>query len=131
MRHYTVTLADALEAHDTALAESGGRPGLRSESDLLSALGRPYSGYHRPIHRKAAALLQAIASNHAFIDGNKRTALILTNLLIEKSGYRLQPFGREHLNDALEDFVVHVVEDHLSLDAIAAWLKERIERKSI
>jgi death on curing protein len=43
--HYRVTLADALEAHDAALAQSGGRRGILNLDALQSALGRPYSGY--------------------------------------------------------------------------------------
>ena len=32
-----------------------------------------------------------MVGNHGFADGNKRTTLILLNLLLERSGYRLTP----------------------------------------
>lgn len=40
---------------------------------IESALARAYTGYHRPISRKAAAVLQSMAGNHGFTDGNKLT----------------------------------------------------------
>ena len=66
-----MTIADAITAHDEAL-RYGGRPGIGSLDLVLSGLGRPYSGYHRPICRKAAALLESMVGNHGFVDANKR-----------------------------------------------------------
>ena len=74
-----------MAAHDEALSY-GGRPGVLSMPGVESAIGRPYSGYHRPIARKAAALLESLTQNHGFVDGNKRTALLVTLLMIERSG---------------------------------------------
>jgi death-on-curing protein len=88
-RHYRITLGDVLSAHARALL-TGGRPGIHDLDALLSAIGRPYTGYYRPIARKAAALMQSIATNHSFNDGNKRTSIILLNLLLDRSGYRLE-----------------------------------------
>jgi death-on-curing protein len=123
-------LADALSAHDRALA-TGGRPGIHDYDALLSAIGRPYTGYYRSIARKAAALLQSIATNHAFNDGNKRTSILLTALLLDRSGYRLEPIDTsEDLECALEDFVVEaVVKGKADTEAIVAWLEPRIIRK--
>lgn len=129
-RHYRITLADALSAHDRALA-TGGRPGIHDYDALLSAIGRPYTGYYRSIVRKAAALLQSIATNHAFNDGNKRTSILLTDLLLDRSGYRLEPIdASEDLEHVLEDFVVEaVVKGRENTEGIVAWLEPRIIRK--
>lgn len=88
-------------------------------------------GYYRSIARKAAALLQSIATNHAFSDGNKRTSILLTDLLLDRSGYRLEPINvSEDLEYALEEFVVEtVVKGRATADAITAWLEPRIVRK--
>jgi len=48
-----VTLPDVLAAHVEALTY-GGRAGVVSLDSIQSAIGRPYSGYHRAIHLKAA-----------------------------------------------------------------------------
>jgi death on curing protein len=123
-------LADALSAHDRALT-TGGRPGIHDYDALLSAIGRPYTGYYRSVARKSAALLQSIATNHAFNDGNKRTSILLMALLLDRSGYRLEPLdAAEDLEVALEDFVVErVVQGRAAADAIAEWLKPRIAKK--
>lgn len=121
--HYRVTLADVVAAHEEALTY-GGREGVVSLGSVQSAIGRPYSGYHRPIARKAAALLEALVRNHGFVDGNKRTALLTTLLLIERSGYRLELAGAERL----DDLVVSVAAGEMAFDDLAAWFKARLSR---
>lgn len=80
--------------------------------------------------RKAAALLQSIATNHAFYDGNKRTSIILLHLLLDRSGYSLEPSdAAEDLEQAIEDFVVDcVVTEKWSVNAIGEWLAARIRK---
>jgi death-on-curing protein len=122
-RHYQITIDDAIEANRYATA-FGGLPGVKRREDLLSAIGRPYHGYHRSIQRKAAALFQSIAGSQHFNDGNKRTAVVLVDVLLEKSGYRLQPVDPA----TYEAFAVHVAEDHPAFDEIVAWFRARIAR---
>jgi death on curing protein len=117
-----------VEANRFAIA-FGGLPGIRREDDIRAAIGRPYSGYHRRIERKAAALFQSIACSHGFNDGNKRTAVLLVDLLLERSGYRVQPATvQEDLTDAYEAFTLRVVTDHPDFDDIVAWFRTRIAR---
>ena len=118
-----------LFAHDYALS-FGGRAGIRSLDQILSAIERPYSGYHRPIARKVAALMQAVATNHGFTDGNKRTSLILTLLLLDSSGYGLEPIDRrEDIYQAVEDLLLAIVDQHKPFDEIVNWFKARIHMK--
>ncbi|WP_164860726.1 type II toxin-antitoxin system death-on-curing family toxin [Parasedimentitalea marina] len=118
-----MTLADAIAAHDEALTY-GGRKGIGSLDLIESALGRPYSGYHRPINRKAAALLESMVGNHGFTDGNKRTAWLVVELLIERSGYYLNIPD----DDPIDDIVVGVAESSVSFDDLTVWFKERLKR---
>jgi death on curing protein len=107
----------------------GGLPGIRREADILAAIGRPYTGYYRTIEKKAAALFQSVASGHGFNDGNKRCAMILANLLIERSGYRLQPATeKENIVKAFEEAALWVVTEHPAFDDIVAWFRARIVR---
>ena len=123
MRHYRVTLADVLAAHDEALTY-GGRAGVVSLDAIQSAIGRPYSGYHRAIHRKAASLLHALIQNHGFVDGNKRSALIVTLMMVERSGYRLILRQAEQI----DDLVVAVADGQLSFDDLCSWFSLRLQR---
>ena len=105
-RHYRIALGDAIGAHERTINEFGGRPGIQDIGRVEAAIGRPYNGYYRAIYRKAAALIQSVAINHGFIDGNKRTALILFYLLIEKSGYIIQHTSTLEDEDDIEHLIL-------------------------
>jgi death-on-curing protein len=77
--------------HDVQLAEHGGSSGLRDPRVLDSALARPLNraGYGQPDIAELAALYAlAIAQNHPFIDGNKRTAFVALELFLRLNGCR-------------------------------------------
>ena len=90
---------------------------------LESAIGRPYSGHYPRIWRsKAAALVQSMVGNHPFVDGNKRTTLLLTNVFLLESGYQLRPEAVEES----EEFLVSVAAGKCSFDEMKQWFKARI-----
>lgn len=99
----------------------GARSRVLRESDLLSALGRPYHGYHESIYEKAAALVHAIIFNHPFFDGNKRTALYLVELLLEESGYELLGADPE-----IYRMFCLVAAGKLSYEGLREWLESSI-----
>ena len=82
-----------LAIHDEQLAEHGGMKGLRDESLLLSALARPQNlaAYGTPgVADLAASYAVGIARNHAFMGGNKRTALVVAaGVFLPLNGYKL------------------------------------------
>jgi death on curing protein len=81
-----------LAIHDEAIARFGGLPGMRDESLLLSALSRPQQAAHylKPdIQSLAAVYAVGVAKNHAFVDGNKRTALFVAATFLELNGLLL------------------------------------------
>ena len=68
--------------HDESLAEHGGRPGLRDEGLLESALARPRQllNYGEPdLAALAASYAFGLARKHVFVDGNKRVAFLAEN----------------------------------------------------
>ncbi len=78
-----------LAIHDEQLAEHGGSTGLRDSGLLDSALARPLNraGYGDPNSAELAAVYAlAIARNHPFIDGNKRTAFVALELFLRLNG---------------------------------------------
>jgi death-on-curing protein len=78
-----------LAIHDEQLAEHGGSTGLRDAGLLDSALARPLNraGYGEPdISELASVYALAIARNHPFIDGNKRTAFVALELFLRLNG---------------------------------------------
>jgi death on curing protein len=106
----------------------GGRDGVLNLSLIESALGRPYSGYHPEIWQKAAALVQSMAGNHGFIDGNKRTTLILLHTLVTNSGYELVPLCNEDRDQIVEDVILSVASGSASFEELADWFNLRIHQ---
>ena len=111
-----------MRGHEEALRD-GGRTGVISEANIRSAIGRPYHGYHRLIHQKAAALVEGIIRNHGFADANKRTSLYLVELLIERSGYRLMA-----PDDEVVETIVCVANGEIGYGDLNIWFKEWIVR---
>lgn len=78
--------------HGEQVAEHGGLPGLRSSELLESALARPkhLAGFGAPdLFDLAASYAFGIARNHPFIDGNKRTALVVCGSFLVLNGFRI------------------------------------------
>lgn len=73
--------------------------------------------------RKAAALLESMVGNHGFIDGNKRTAWLVVEILIERSGYFLNIPDDE----PIDDIVVGVADGSISFEDLSVWFKERLK----
>ncbi len=72
------TVAEAIEIHRQLIDEFGGRHGLRDRGRLEAAIFRPQMGYYNDLVDEAAALMESLANNNAFVDGNKRISFALT-----------------------------------------------------
>lgn len=123
--HYRVTLEDVLAAHADAMRFGGGRQGILNLGGIESAIARPYSGYHRSIESKAAAILHALIQNHGFVDGNKRTAWLVTDYMIRRSGYHFIPQQDEHLDDT----VVAVASGKIDMPELILWFRQRLRKR--
>jgi len=94
MKHPVWIERAALELlHGAGLARFGGAPGLRDESLLESALGRPKNAFHYAADTDIAALAASyafgLAKDHPFVDGNKRVAFLACGLFLELNGLKL------------------------------------------
>ena len=115
--------------HDMQLAEHGGGAGLRDGNLLESALAKPenLAAYGNPdVAALAAAYGYGSSRNHAFIDGNKRTALVAAELFLQLNGWRLV------VDDA--DCVLTmllVATGDITEDAFADWLRLNAHKKMV
>ena len=118
-----VSEAVVLAVHDAQLAEHGGAPGLRDESLLLSALARPrnIATYGTPDSADlVAAYAVGIARNHAFVDGNKRTAIIVAaGAFLPMNGYEITA-----TNEEVVTVMLAVADGSISEQNLAAWFRE-------
>lgn len=85
-----LTVADVLELHAELISRYGGAAGVRDPGALEAALFRPQSGYYDDIIQEAAALMESLAINHPFVDGNKRIAFAAVDVFLRINGYRIQ-----------------------------------------
>lgn len=90
MPHDYLTVADVLGMHTVLMQRYGGAPGVRDPGALEAALFRPQTGYYDDIVAEAAALLESLAINHPFVDGNKRIAFAAADVFLRINGWRLQ-----------------------------------------
>ena len=109
-----------IAVHERLIAEYGGSPGLRDEGLLESALARPMHlfNYGNPsLAEMSASYAVGIAKNHAFVDGNKRTAFVAAAVFLQRNGLRLNASEAEATVAMLR-----VAEGSLSEKQLARWL---------
>jgi death-on-curing protein len=70
---------------------------------------------------QAASLLWGIAENQPFIDGNKRTALVVTLTFLELNGYVIDLTEDELFN------LMYQVAAHVDVAEVAARLRPRLQ----
>ncbi len=106
--------------HSEQLAEHGGSDGIRDETLLDSALAKPHNVFayadEPDIFRLAASYSFGIARNHAFIDGNKRTALVVSLTFLDRNGWEISS-SKEDLYFTF----LHLAEGSLSEEDLTAW----------
>lgn len=111
--------------HAEQLALFGGEAGLLQEGGLEAALARPRNawlyGDAPDLPRLAAIYLVGLANAHAFVDGNKRTALAaaLVFLALNRRPLHVPPLE-------LYDLTMRVATGKADEDAVAAWLRRRL-----
>ena len=119
-----ISVEFAVAIHDDQVATFGGATGIRDLNVLESALGRPYATFGGedllpdPI-LKAAAILESVAINHPFVDGNKRTAWELMIVILDD--YSLDVTVEE---EARYQLVIAVASGELRFDGIVEWLRQ-------
>lgn len=117
-----VALDVAVTAHAEQLTEHGGGEGIRDMGALESAMSRPVNLalYDEPdAAALAAAYAFGIARNHPFVDGNKRTAAVVSETFLVLNGYALSASDPELVVAFLE-----LAAGELSESEMAAWFRE-------
>ncbi|MDP2856751.1 MAG: type II toxin-antitoxin system death-on-curing family toxin [Bacillota bacterium] len=117
------TLLEVL--HTDQILEHGGSSGIRDEGLLESALARPQHKWHydpgMDLATLAAAYAYGIAKNHAFIDGNKRAALVALYTFLAINGLELEAPEAEAVG-----VIVGTADGSLSEDDLASWIRAHL-----
>jgi death-on-curing protein len=99
-----LTVADVLSMHTVLMQRYGGTPGVRDPGALEAALFRPQTGYYDDIVAEAAALMESLAINHPFVDGNKRIAFAAADVFLRINGWRLQRAPKQIYSEMMQMF---------------------------
>lgn len=84
-----LTVGEVFEIHRLQIQNYGGSHGIRDKGLLESAVFRPQIGYYSSVAEEAAALMESLANNHPFLDGNKRVAFAAAHTFLLVNGYDL------------------------------------------
>ena len=109
-----------LAIHDEQLAEHGGQPGVRDRGLLESALARPQDQFaygEHSIARLAASYAFGISRNRPFLDGNKRTSLVVAELFLELNGFELTATDAQCVTTFLQ-----LAAGELTEEQLAEWI---------
>ena len=119
-----LTVADVLAMHSVLIQRFGGTPGLRDPGALESALFRPQTGYYTDIVSEAAALLESLAINHPFVDGNKRIAFAAVDVFLRINGYRIRHPSLDIFSDMINMFETGLFD----IAHLEPWLRDLVTK---
>ena len=99
-----LTTSEVLVMHSLLIRQFGGSDGVRDVGLLEAALFRPQTGYYSDIIEEAAALLESLAVNHPFIDGNKRVAFSVTDIFLRINSYEINATSQKIFSELIRLF---------------------------
>jgi death-on-curing protein len=114
-----------LTAHDEQLAEHGGASGIRGMGLFESALARRQNlaAYGEPdAAALAASYAYGIAKNHAFVDGNKRTAVVALEYFLALNGFE---FAADDSQCVL--VILSVASGAFSEGELGDWIRKHLQ----
>jgi death on curing protein len=118
------TLLEALAMHEVLLEEFGGLGGIRDLGALDAALMRPQLGYYNTLVEQAAAMMESLANNHPFVDGNKRVAFFVTDTFLRLNGHFIDCDSL-----AAHGFFMDLFSDgEFRFHQLLPWLEEHLRR---
>ena len=114
----------ALAVHEQQIATHGGAEGVHDQGLLASAMARPQNllAYEKPdIAALAATYAFGIARSHPFVDGNKRTAAVVSGIFLLRNGHMLTASDAE-----LVVAFLALAAGELGEDELADWFREHL-----
>jgi len=120
-----LTVGEVLQIHHQLIENYGGAHGLRDKGHLESAVFRPQIGYYNTIAEEAAALMESLANNHPFLDGNKRIAFAAAHTFLLVNGYDLEVRPL-----AAYEFMMHsIARGQFRFGPILEWIDNHIRQE--
>lgn len=117
-----LTVAEVMAIHSHQIEEYGGIHGIRDQGALEAAVFRPQTGYYNDVSEEAAALLESLVNNHAFLDGNKRVGFAAMHTFLLANGFDL-----DVSSEANAEFVLKTIADgKFRFALLHEWISEHL-----
>ena len=113
-----LTVAEVVAIHRHQIEEYGGEHGLLNQGALESAVFRPQTGYYNDLSEEAAALLESLVNNHAFLDGNDRLGFAAVHTFVLVNGFDLDVTSKA----AFEFMRITMAEGKFRFARIHEWI---------
>ena len=126
MSHRFPSVAQVIAMHAELIKTFGGMDGIRDQPALESALLRPQIGYYDGLIQEAAALMESLANNHPFLDGNKRVAFFATDTFLRINGHYIDCDDEEAYAFFMELFDTN----SFRFTELEQWLVEHVRPES-
>lgn len=122
-----ITADDVIQIHSRVIQRSGGMDGLRDRAGLEAAISSPMQPFggqdlYPTTVEKIARLGYGLASNHAFVDGNKRIGAMMTQLLLKWNGFQMSLRSGE-----LADMFIAIADGSAKESDLLAWIQTHLE----
>ena len=122
-----IGVEDIILIHSKIIQKSGGIDGIRDRSCLESAVAAPMQSFGGQDFfpsdvEKIAHLGYGLATNHAFLDGNKRIGAMMVQLLLKWNGYQLELVSGE-----LADMFIALADDRATEEELLDWIRTHLK----
>ena len=88
-----LTVAEIYQMQHRLIDMFGGVHGVRDKGAVEASVFRPQTGYYNALEEEAAALMESLANNHGFLDGNKRIAFTAADVFLRRNGCYIEVEG--------------------------------------
>ena len=118
-----------LRIHERLVATSGGDPGVRDLNAVESSVAQPQMTFdgkslYPTLVEKAVALGFSLNKNHAFVDGNERTAHATVEMFLIRNGWEI-----EATVDEQEQVYLGVAAGSLTREEYISWLRDHLVKR--
>ncbi|PYV55051.1 MAG: type II toxin-antitoxin system death-on-curing family toxin [Acidobacteria bacterium] len=118
-----LTVAEVYAMQHRLIELFGGLHGVRDKGAVEAAVFRPRIGYYNSIEEEAAALMESLANNHGFIDGNKRIAFTAADVFLRPNGLYIDveaPVAYQFIEGSME-------RRQFRLARILEWIRSNVK----
>ncbi|MCQ2558041.1 MAG: type II toxin-antitoxin system death-on-curing family toxin [Oscillospiraceae bacterium] len=122
-----ITANDINMIHSLVIKTTGGLDGLRDRPGLEAAIAAPMQTFggqdlFASELEKIARLGFGLASNHAYIDGNKRIGAMMTQLMLKWNGYALNLAEGE-----LAEMFIAIAAGERDYNSLLGWIQAHLK----